>query len=320
MKLVSRGIIAFLAFSSYGGMAFAQRTSYPVKPIRLVIPLAPGGGTDILARVIGNKMTELTGQQVIVDNRSGAGGTIGTELVVRAAPDGYTLSMSTVSYAVNACFYKLPYDPVMDISPISLIGTNPSIIVVHPSVPAGSIKELLTYAKAHPGELTYGSTGQGAFSHLGMELFKLMANVDLTHVPYRGTGPVIADLLAGQINLTVGAIVATLPHVKSGRLRALALTSATRSRLLPNVPTVAEAGVPGYEVVGWYGMFGPPHLPKNIVAELNAMLKRILDMPEIKNRIEQEGADVATSTPEEFRAIIKADIARYSKVVKVIGN
>ena len=320
MKLVSRGIIAFLAFSSYGGMVFAQRTSYPVKPIRLVIPLAPGGGTDILARVIGNKMTELTGQQVIVDNRSGAGGTIGTELVVRAAPDGYTLSMSTVSYAVNACFYKLPYDPVMDISPISLIGTNPSIIVVHPSVPAGSIKELLTYAKAHPGELTYGSTGQGAFSHLGMELFKLMANVDLTHVPYRGTGPVIADLLAGQINLTVGAIVATLPHVKSGRLRALALTSATRSRLLPNVPTVAEAGVPGYEVVGWYGMFGPPHLPKNIVAELNAMLKRILDMPEIKNRIEQEGADVATSTPEEFRAIIKADIARYSKVVKVIGN
>ncbi len=313
------GATLFAAIS-FSGTALAQTSAYPSKPIRLVIPLAPGGGTDILARVIAAKMTEMTGQSVVVDNRSGAGGTIGSEIVVRAAPDGYTLSMSTVSYAVNASFYQLPYDPVKDISPIALIGTNPSIMVAHPSVPLNSIKELVAHAKANPGKLTYGSTGQGAFSHLVMELFGLMAHINLTHVPYRGTGPVLTDLLAGQIQLTAGSIVPTIPHVRSGKLRALAVTAGSRSRLLPNVPTVAEAGVPGYEVVGWYGMFGPPRLPPAIVKQLNTMMKHILDIQDVRNRFEQEGADVAHSTPEKFLDIIKTDIAKYAKVTKVIKN
>jgi tripartite-type tricarboxylate transporter receptor subunit TctC len=272
----------------------------------------------LLARILALKMTEALGQPVIVDNRPGAGGTIAAEIVARAIPDGYTLNAPTNSYAVNASFYKLPYDPIADITPITLIGTSGYLMVVNPKVPAGSLKEFLALAKSRPGALNYGSSGQGAISHLAIELFKLMAGVDLTHVPYKGTAPVLTDLLSGQIQFTAGAIPPTMPHVRNGRLRALGVSTAQRSKLAPEVPTVAEAGVPGYDVASWYALSGPPKLPKAIVARLNDVVRQILAQPEIAGRFEQEGVDAAHSTPEEFARNIKADIAKWAKVAKAI--
>ncbi len=298
--------------------ALAQKTSYPVKPIRMIVGFAAGGGTDLLSRILAVKMTEALGQPVIVDNRAGAGGTIAAEIVVRAVPDGYTLNAPTNSYAVNASFYKLPYDPIVDITPITLIGTSGYLMVIHPKVAANSMKEFLALARARPGELNYGSSGLGAISHLAIELFKLMAGVDLTHVPYKGTAPVLNDLLAGQIQFTAGAIPPTMPHAKSGRLRAIGVSTAQRSKLVPEVPTVAEAGVPGYDVASWYAVSGPPGMPKDIVARLNDVVKRILALPEVADRFEQEGVDAVHSTPEEFARIIKTDIAKWAKVTKAI--
>ena len=312
---VMPGVLIAIAGSQ---AALAQKTSYPVKPIRMIVGFAAGGGTDVLSRILAVKMTEVLGQPVIVDNRAGAGGTIAAEIVVRAVPDGYTLNAPTNSYAVNASFYKLPYDPIVDITPITLIGTSGYLMVIHPKVAANSMKEFLALARARPGELNYGSSGLGAISHLAIELFKLMAGVDLTHVPYKGTAPVLNDLLAGQIQFTAGAIPPTMPHAKSGRLRAIGVSTAQRSKLVPEVPTVAEAGVPGYDVASWYAVSGPPGMPKDIVARLNDVVKRILALPEVADRFEQEGVDAVHSTPEEFARIIKTDIAKWAKVTKAI--
>lgn len=294
--------------------------NYPNKPVRLIVGFAAGGGTDLLSRILAVKMTEALGQPVIVDNRPGAGGTIAAEIVARAAPDGYTLNAPTISYAVNASFYKLAYDPITDITPITLIGTSGYLMVVHPGVPAGSMKEFLALAKARPGELNYGSSGQGAISHLAIELFKLMARVDVTHVPYKGTAPVLTDLLSGQIQFTAGAIPPTLPHVKSGRLRAIGVSTAQRSKLVPEVPTVAEGGVPGYDVASWYAMSGPPGMPRAVVARLNDVVKRILTLPDVAGRFEQEGVHAVHSTPEEFARIIETDIAKWARVAKAIRS
>jgi tripartite-type tricarboxylate transporter receptor subunit TctC len=296
----------------------AQAAPYPTKPVRMIVGFAPGGGTDLLARILAPKMTEALGQPVIVDNRPGAGGTIAADLVARATPDGYTLNAMTNSYSVNASFYKLPYDPIADIAPITLIGTSGYLMVVNPKVPANSLKEFLALAKAKPGELNYGSSGQGAISHLAVELFKLMAGVDLTHVPYKGTAPVLTDLLSGQIQFTAGAIPPTMPHVKSGRLRAIGVSTAQRSRLAPEVPTVSEAGVPGYDVSSWYAISAPPKMAKPIVAKLNGVIGQILAQPEISGRFEQEGVDAVRSTPEALGRLIKTDIDKWIKVAKAI--
>ena len=298
--------------------AHAQPQAYPAKPIRMIVAFAPGGGTDSMARVIATKMGELLAQPVVVDNRAGAGGTIGTELALRAAPDGYTLYMPTNSYAVNAAFYKLSYDPINALTPISTTAKSAYLMVVHPGVAATSLPAFLQLARSKPGALNYGSTGQGAISHLAGELLKLMARIDLTHVPYKGTSQVLTDLLAGQIQFTVGAIPPTLPHVRSAKLRALAVTTADRSRLLPDVPTASEAGVPGYEVLSWYAMAGPAKLPEAIVGRLNETVAQILALPDVKTRFESEGADAVASTPRELRTLIATDIERWSNVAKAL--
>ena len=317
MHTIARFMVALAGMVCIHGV-HAQVQPYPSKPIRMIVAFAPGGGTDSMARVIAAKMSERFGQPVVVDNRAGAGGTIGTELALRAPADGYTLYMPTNSYAVNAAFYKLAYDPVNALAPISTTAKSAYLIVVHPGVAATSLQAFLQLARSKPGALNYGSSGQGAISHLAGELLKLMARVDLTHVPYKGTSQVLTDLLSGQIQFTVGAIPPTLPHVRSGKLRALAVTTADRSRLLPDVPTASEAGVPGYEVVSWYAMAAPANLPQPIVARLNEAVRQIVAMNDVRTRFENEGADAVASTPQELRALITTDIERWTKVAKAL--
>ena len=295
----------------------AQERSYPTKPIRFIVPFAPGGGGDIVARLIGARMTEGMGVQFVVDNRAGASSTVGDTLGARAAPDGYTINLVTTSYAVNPSFYKkLPFDPVDGVTPITLIGTSPLLAVVHPAVPAKTIKELIGHAKAHPGKLNYASTGNGGLVHLYVELFKLMAGVDMAHIPYKGTGPALNELIAGQTQFFLGSNVATLPHVKSGRLRALAVTTAQRSSALPELPTVAEAGVPGFEAVHWFAVLAPPRLQREIVSRLNAEFKRVIAMPDVASGMQQTGLVPMHTSPEALRERIRTEVAKFARIVK----
>jgi tripartite-type tricarboxylate transporter receptor subunit TctC len=304
-------LVAGLACSS----AQAQK-DYPTKPIRLIVPFAPGGGTDIVARLLSQKLTEAFTQTVIVDNRAGGGGTIGAETAVRATPDGYTVIIMSGSYATNAAMYKLPYDPVNDILPMGLIGDTAFIIALHPGVPIKSVAELIAYAKAKPGALNYGSSGTGGIAHLSGELFDLLAATKMTHVAYKGTGPALNDLLGGHIQLIFGSAPSTIPLVHGNRLRAIAVTTTKRSAALPDLPTVAEAGVPGYEVVLWYGVLGPKGLPKNIVARWNTEIRKATKLPDMKERLASEGFDIDDSPPEVFQAVLKRDVAKWAKVVK----
>ena len=306
---------ALLAAGLAAGNALAA-DKYPTKPIRFIVPFPPGGGTDIVARVIAQRMTETLGEQVVVDNRGGAGGTIGAEIAARAVPDGYTLIMVSGSYAVNPTVYKLSYDPVDGVTPIAQIATGPFVVVVHPSVPVKNIKELLALAKAKPGGLNFASTGTGGITHLTTELFKLMAHVNLTHIPYKGTGPAIIDLLGGQVQVLFGASAALVPHVRTGKLRALAVTGPERMGALPDLPTVNESGVPGYEVSLWYGVLGPKGLPKDIVTRWNSEIKRIVQTQEMKGRFASEGLTPAPGTPGDFAKVLKRDIEKWTKVVK----
>jgi tripartite-type tricarboxylate transporter receptor subunit TctC len=304
-------LVAGLACSS----AQAQK-DYPTKPIRLIVPFAPGGGTDIVARLLSQKLTEAFTQTVIVDNRAGGGGTIGAETAVRATPDGYTVIIMSGSYATNAAMNKLPYDPVNDILPMGLIGDTAFIIALHPGVPIKSVAELIAYAKAKPGALNYGSSGTGGIAHLSGELFDLLAATKMTHVAYKGTGPALNDLLGGHIQLIFGSAPSTIPLVYGNRLRAIAVTTTKRSAALPDLPTVAEAGVPGYEVVLWYGVLGPKGLPKNIVARWNTEIRKATKLPDMKERLASEGFDIDDSPPEVFQAVLKRDVAKWAKVVK----
>jgi tripartite-type tricarboxylate transporter receptor subunit TctC len=304
-------LVAGLACSS----AQAQN-DYPTKPIRLIVPFAPGGGTDIVARLLAQKLTEAFKETVIVDNRAGGGGTIGAETAVRATPDGYTVIIMSGSYATNAAMYKLPYDPVNDILPMGLIGDTAFIIALHPGVPIKGVAELIAYAKAKPGALNYGSSGTGGIAHLSGELFDLLAATKMTHVAYKGTGPALNDLLGGHIQLIFGSAPSTIPLVHGNRLRAIAVTTTKRSAALPDLPTVAEAGVPGYEVVLWYGVLGPKGLPKNIVARWNTEIRKATKLPDMKERLASEGFDIDDSPPEVFQAVLKRDVEKWAKVVK----
>ena len=318
MQKMAVGAVLGVLASTIAGNAIGQAAAYPTKPIRLVVGFAAGGGTDLLARLMAGKLAEELNQPVLVENRAGASGTIAAELVARAAPDGHTLNAPTNSYAVNAVFLKLPYDPIADITPIAVLGTSGYLLVVNPSLGINSMKQFLEYARARPGTLNYGSTGQGAISHLAVELFKQMAKVELTHIPYKGTSQVLADMLSGQIQFTTGAIPATMPLVRSGKLRTIGVSTAQRSKLAPEVPTAAEGGVPGYDVSSWYAISGPPRMPAAIVTRLSDTIRRILAMPDIAARFEKEGVDVGFQSPEEFGRLIKADIERWSNVAKVI--
>jgi tripartite-type tricarboxylate transporter receptor subunit TctC len=307
--------------------AFGQSPSagsgqaYPAKPIRLVVPFPPGGPADILARTIGQHLSDRWGQQVIIDNRAGAGGNIGSDIVAKAPPDGYTLLLGFVgTHAINASLYRsMPYDNVNDFEPLNLIAMVTIVLVTHPSVPANSVKELIALARERPGELTFGSPGNGTPQHLAGELFNTMAKVKMQHVPYKGAVPALQDLLGGRITMIFSSMPPALPHVQTGKLKALAVTSSRRSPVTPQVPTIAESGLPGYEVINWYGVLGPAGLSKDTVAKLNAEIRRILTLPDVKERLAAQGAETLTSTPQEFGRFIKSETEKWAKVVKFSG-
>ena len=299
------------------GGAFAQ--PYPNRVVRFISPYAPGGGTDILARVLAQKMTESFGQSFIVENRAGGGGIVGIDTVAKAAPDGYTILLGSKGpLTMNPALHsKLPYDTLRDLATVSLIGSVPAVLVVHPSLPVRSVKALISLARARPGELTFSSSGTSGTGHLAGELFAALADVKMVHVPYRGTSPATIAVLSGEVTFGFGNLVSLMPHVQSGQLRVLAVTSAKRIGAAPTLPTVAEAGLPGYEYVTWYGVLVPAATPKDIVARLSVELAKIVRLPELRDRLSGEGGEAAGSTPEEFAAYLKAEMATSARLVKI---
>jgi len=302
-----------------GIAAICPAQSYPVKPVRIVVPWPPGGGTDIFARTIGQKMTEASRQQVIVDNRPGATGNIGAELVAKAPPDGYTLLLATITLATSPSIYKLGYDPLRDLEAITLIAGVPHLLAVHPSLPAANVKALIALARSKPGQLDYASAGNGSPFHLAAELFNLLAGVKMNHIPYKGGGPAVVDTIGGQVQLTFANLLAVLPHVQGGKLRALGVTSAKRSSAAPELPTIAEGGLAGYDFSSWFGMLAPAGIPKEIVQALSTELVRILQSPDMKQRLTRDGADVVASSPGEFGAFMKSETAKWARVIKEAG-
>jgi tripartite-type tricarboxylate transporter receptor subunit TctC len=309
---------AVLALAGAALSAPVAAQSYPTKPIRIIVAYTPAGATDILARAVGQKMSETWGQPVIVDNRPGANGNIGTEVAARATPDGHTLVMGTAgTHGINPSLYrKLGWDAVKDFAPVSLVAMVPNILVVNNSLPVKNVKELIAYAKASPGKLNYGSPGNGSTAHLSMELFKTMTGTSLAHIPYKGSAGVLADVMGGQIALTMDNLPPYLPQVKAGKIRALAVSTAKRSPAVPDIPTVAEAGVPGYDSGAWFGLLAPAGTPKDIVNRLAAETQRILKLPDVHERIATLGAEPVGSTPEQFAAHIKSEIAKWAKVIR----
>jgi len=293
----------------------AQNTAWPDKPVRVVVPFAAGGSTDIIARVLAARLAQEFGQQFIIDNRGGAGGSTGAEIVVRANPDGYTLIIVATSYATNAALYKLPYDPVKGITPVALLHSGPFLLALNNSVSAASVKDFIETLRAKPSGFNYGSSGIGGASHLATELFKQMTGRPSTHVPYKGDAPAISDLIGGQVQFILSSVPALIQHVKGGRVRALAVTTAQRWPDLPELPAVAET-VPGYEHTSWNGLWGPAGMPRAMVARLNQTLARLLKLPDVQEKLRADGRAPAHTSPDEFARIIERDIAKWSKVVK----
>ncbi len=317
MRTVFCSAIVFFA-----PVAAVSAQDYPNKTVRMIVPFAPGGATDVLARIVSQKLYERWGQIVLADNRVGASGNIGAEFVAKsAAPDGYTLLVAGAPHAINmSLFNNLRYDLARDLAPITSIAAFPSLIAVHPSVPVRSVKDLVALAKGRPGELNFGSAGNGSPNHLSMELFKTMSKVSMTHIPYKGgSGQMVSDLLAGQVQLASMGLPPAMPYVKSGRLRVIAVTSAKRSPLLPEAPTVAESGLPGYEVNSWYGVFAPPALSKELVAKINADVIAVLGSSDLKERLSSLGAEPQPMAPDEFGRFVRDDIAKWARVVKESG-
>jgi tripartite-type tricarboxylate transporter receptor subunit TctC len=318
LQRISLSVLASAAFGWTAVGATAQ--DFPNKPIRLLVGFPPGGGADIVARQITPTLSAQLGQQVVIDNRGGAGGNIALELLAKAQPDGYTLMLTTPTVTVNPALYpKLGYDPVRDFTPVTLVASTVYILAVHPSVPARSVKELVALAKARPRELNYSSGGNGAAAHLAGQLFSSLTGIQIVHVPYKGIAPALIAVLAGEVHLTFGSQPSTLPHVKEGRLRALAVTSARRSRFTPDLPSISEAGVPGYETTAWYGVLAPAKTPQPIVAKLNREIAKVLDLPDIKAGIASQSFEIVVSTPEQFGAFIRGELAKWDKVVKESG-
>jgi tripartite-type tricarboxylate transporter receptor subunit TctC len=312
-----------IAAATMSGIASAQTPApaFPAKIVRLVVPFAPGGSTDLIARLIGQKLTEAWGQPVIVENRPGAGGNVGVDYVAKSAPDGYTLIFGHVgTFGFGPSLYsKLPYDAVKDFAPIILFAAVPNMLVVHPSLPARSVKELVSLARAQPGQLNYASSGNGSASHLAVEYFKLLTKTDIVAIPYRGTGPMLVDLMAGQTLLTITGVPPLAPHVQSGRLRPIAVGSTKRLAMFPKLPTIAESGYPDYEVTTWYGPLAPAKTPRETILRMNADLMKTLQRPEVRERLATEGAEPLGSTPEQFGAYIQKEIARWSRVIRDAG-
>ena len=298
----------------------ASAQAYPVKPIRIVVPLPPGGSNDLLARIAAERLTASLGQPAVVDNRPGASGNIGTEFVARSAPDGHTLLMANTAHVINpSLFAKLPYDPIRDFAPVALMSSVHFALVVHPSVPARTVKEFIAVARARPGALTFASAGNGAPHHLAMELLKSMAHIDLTHVPYKGAGQFVPALVTGEVSSVIGAINSLLPHVQAGRLRALGIAGNRRTPLLPEVPTIAEAALPGFALDNWGGLLAPAGTPRNVIDRLNGEIARALRDPQTAERLAGQGIEVTLASPDEFQALMKAHMAKWARIVKEAG-
>jgi tripartite-type tricarboxylate transporter receptor subunit TctC len=305
-----------LAFACAMNQAIAAAENYPSRPIRVIVPSQAGGGADIVARVIGQKLTEALGQQVVIDNRIGA---VGAEITAKAVPDGYTVMFTTSALAVRDSLYtKLPYDTLRDFQPVTQVLSQSNVLVVHPSIPARTVQELIAIAKAKPGQLNYGSGGNGTSNHLAGALFQLLANIDVVHIPFKGVPAALIDTVAGRVHFTIGCPVSTLPHVKDGRLRLLAVTTPRRSPSLPEVPAIAES-LPGYEFTGWMGLLAPVKVSRTIIDTLHKETVRIVYLPDVKQKLQLDAAEPVGSTPEQFSAHLKAEVARWTKVVKAAG-
>ena len=320
MKKPYLALRALLLLGMVAPAAAATTAGYPSKPVRIIVPFAAGGGTDILARLVGQKLTETLGQSIIVDNRAGAGGTIGTELAARAPADGHTLLMVNAGHVINASLYKsLPYDTLKSFAPVSLVGTASYLLVVHPSVPVKSVNDLIKLGTSG-APLAYASSGNASTTHLAAELFNSLAGTKMTHVPFKGGGPANTALVSGEVSCYFGSISGSLPHVKTGRLRALAVTGSNRSSALPALPTIAEAGLPTYDITGWFGVLAPGGTAQDIVLMLNAEIGKSLQLPEFRKRLmEHEGADVASGTPADFGEFIRSELKKYAEIVRISG-
>jgi tripartite-type tricarboxylate transporter receptor subunit TctC len=311
--------LACATFVTATGAAVAQG-SYPSKPVRMIVPSSAGGGTDIVARIIAPELSKRLGQQVVIDNRPGAGTMIGIEVAAKSPSDGYTVLVGLSTLAINSAIYKkVPYDPRRDFAPITQAVSSASIIVVHPSVPVTTLKELITFARARPGQLNYASAGTGTYPHMTMELFLSMARLKMVHIPYKGTAPAMIDMIAGQVAAMAATVLTGMPHIRSGRLRPLGITSLARASVAPDIPTIAEGGLPGYESVQWYGMLAPARTPTEIVSRLHAEITGVLRQPEIKARLAADGADTVGSSPDEFTRYIQSELVKWAKVARDAG-
>ena len=317
LKFVRRLSAAAAVLLAVVAGAFAD--DYPTRPIRLIVPFPPGGSNDVVGRLVAKVLSEKIGQQVFVDNRGGAGSMIGTEALSKAAPDGYTIGICSIAFAVNPALHTLPYDPFKSFEPVSILATGPNVLVVNPELPVKSVAELVALAKQKPGELNYASAGIGSFQHLGGELFKLDANVDIVHVPYKGGGPAMQDVIAGHVKIMFSSLIQTTPFIKSGQLRPLGTGGTKRSPVLPDVPTIAEAGVPGYNATNWWGVLAPAGTPKPILDKLYQTIQLTLQSPELQHEFALEGAETVTMTPAQFQDFIKSEIDKWGRVIKA-GN
>ena len=319
MKNIATAVLAACALvASHGLVTPAHAQKFPDKPVRFIVPFPPGGGNDILARALAPKLGELLGQPVVIDNRAGAGGNIGTEAAAKSAPDGYTIVIASNQVTINPwLFARLPFDIEKDFAPIAQVAAVPMVLAVHPSVPAQNVRELIALARAGPGRLNHGTPGNGTPQHIAYEVFNHAAGVQVTHIPYKGTGPAIADLLGGQVQTAIGTMASLEPHVKAGKLRALGVTTPQRSAAMPTVPTIAEAALPGFEVPLWYSILAPAGTPKDIIVRLNAALVKVGAMPEVKAALNKQGLE--TTTPEQFAALIKREIALNGNLIRQAG-
>lgn len=318
----ARGLtLTLAAIIAAAGLAFsAAAQEYPARPVRLIVPFPPGGGTDFFARILSQRLGENLGGTFIVDNRSGAGGIVGTEITARSKPDGYTIVLVSTSHAINPSLHrKLPFDPVRDFAPVTMLAAGPLLLVVHPSLPAHTVKELIALAKAKPGMLTVASAGNGTPPHLAVELFKSMTRVDMVHVPYKGNGPAYIDLIAGQVPVMFPSIATALPHVKAGKVRALAVTTTTRSGVAPELPTISEAGVPGYELSSWYGLLAPAGTPAAIVNRLQREVARIFNAADLREKLLAQGVEPLANAPDQFASRLTAEIAKWNKLARAAG-
>ncbi len=321
MKTIIYAISVALALGTWGAWGSASAQQYPTKSVRIIVGFAPGGGTDLVARIIGAKLTELWGQSFIVDNRAGATGTIGADLMAKATPDGYTIMMGHVNshgIAPNL-FKKLPYDAQRDFAMVAHVGYVPNVLVVHPSIPAKNVAELVAIAKAKPGALNYASSGVGSTQHLAGELFQLISGTKMVHVPYKGSGPAVVDLIAGHVSMNFDTMPPVLPHIRSGKMRALALTTPQRSPLLPQTPTMVEAGMKGFKMTNWYGVMAPAKTSRDIVTRLNSEINKIMAMPDAKAKLEEAGTQLNPMTTEQFATFLGSEVAKYARLIKAAG-